>query len=139
MTIVFLKMSVLCFVSVLFIDDHPGSCGFSRVPGCSGVPPQPCHETVGLNHPFFSKTKTTIHHSKLIRYDWKCVYPRVPAPVLMSKFSDTTKALMEVMSKQAMSETASALRWVSSIISFFLIFFPFFVSELFIDKNCTKD
>ncbi len=37
---------------------------------------------------------------------------RVPAPVLMSKFSDTTKALMDVMSKQATSDTASALRWV---------------------------
>lgn len=49
------------------------------------------------------------------------IIPRVPAPVLMSKFSDTTKALMDVMSKQATSETASALRWVSRFITVSLL------------------
>lgn len=38
---------------------------------------------------------------------------RVPAPVLICKFSDTAKALMDVMSTLASSESASALRWVS--------------------------
>lgn len=33
---------------MLLIDDHPGGCGLSRVTGCSGVPSQPRHETVGL-------------------------------------------------------------------------------------------
>lgn len=33
-------------ISVLFVDDHPGGCGYSRVTGSGGVPPQPCHETV---------------------------------------------------------------------------------------------
>lgn len=42
---------------------------------------------------------------------------RVPAPVLISKFSDTTKALMDVMSKQASADSASALRWVSTLSS----------------------
>lgn len=54
--------------------------------------------------------------SRLLRCKLKsdrCVMlRRVPTPVLMSKFSDTTKALMDVMSKQATSDTASALRWV---------------------------
>lgn len=55
------SLVLMCLVSMLFVDDHPGSCGFSRVTGCSGVSPQPCHETVGLNHPSFSKTRK--HHS----------------------------------------------------------------------------
>ncbi|XP_061914095.1 RRP12-like protein [Entelurus aequoreus] len=42
---------------------------------------------------------------------------RVPAPVLMSKFSDTAKALMDVMSKQNTSETSSALRWILSCLA----------------------
>lgn len=59
--------------------------------------------------------------SRLIRCNLKShrcvVLYRVPTPVLMSKFSDTTKALMDVMSKQATSDTASALRWVSRFLS----------------------
>lgn len=59
--------------------------------------------------------------SRLIRCNLKSdrcvVLRRVPTPVLMSKFSDTTKALMDVMSKQATSDTASALRWVSRFLS----------------------
>nr|XP_057914344.1 RRP12-like protein isoform X2 [Doryrhamphus excisus] len=42
---------------------------------------------------------------------------RVPAPVLMSKFSDTTKALMDVMSQQTTPETGSALRWILSCLA----------------------
>ncbi|XP_057703940.1 RRP12-like protein [Corythoichthys intestinalis] len=42
---------------------------------------------------------------------------RVPAPVLMSKFSDTTKALMDIMSQQASSENTSSLRWILSCLA----------------------
>uniref|UniRef100_A0A8C2YZK7 Ribosomal RNA processing 12 homolog n=1 Tax=Cyclopterus lumpus TaxID=8103 RepID=A0A8C2YZK7_CYCLU len=52
-----------------------------------------------------------------VAYLLNLVMKRVPVPVLMSKFSDTTKALMEVMSKQAMFETASALRWIVSCLA----------------------
>ncbi|XP_041802911.1 RRP12-like protein [Chelmon rostratus] len=52
-----------------------------------------------------------------VAYLLNLVMKRVPAPVLMSKFSDTTKALMDVMSKQATSETASALRWILSCLA----------------------
>uniref|UniRef100_A0A8C4E408 Ribosomal RNA processing 12 homolog n=1 Tax=Dicentrarchus labrax TaxID=13489 RepID=A0A8C4E408_DICLA len=52
-----------------------------------------------------------------VAYLLNLVMKRVPAPVLMSKFSDTTKALMDIMSKQATSETASALRWILSCLA----------------------
>ncbi|KAM6997818.1 RRP12-like protein [Tautogolabrus adspersus] len=52
-----------------------------------------------------------------VAYLLNLVMKRVPAPVLMSKYSDTTKALMDVMSGQATSETASALRWVLSCLA----------------------
>ncbi|KAM9847722.1 RRP12-like protein [Aulostomus maculatus] len=52
-----------------------------------------------------------------VAYLLNLIMKRVPAPVLMSKFSDTTKALMDVMSKQATSETASALRWILSCLA----------------------
>lgn len=52
-----------------------------------------------------------------VAYLLNLVMKRVPAPVLMSKFSDTTKALMDVMSNQATSETASALRWILSCLA----------------------
>lgn len=39
---------------------------------------------------------------------------RVPSPVLIKKFSDTSKAFMGIMSSQACSSSTSALRWVSS-------------------------
>ncbi|XP_051935458.1 RRP12-like protein isoform X1 [Hippocampus zosterae] len=42
---------------------------------------------------------------------------RVPAPVLMSKFSDTTKVLMDIMSQQASSESTSSLRWILSCLA----------------------
>ncbi|XP_070833276.1 RRP12-like protein [Chaetodon trifascialis] len=52
-----------------------------------------------------------------VAYLLNLVMKRVPAPVLMSKFSDTTKALMDIMSKEATSETASALRWILSCLA----------------------
>uniref|UniRef100_A0AAQ5YAN6 Ribosomal RNA-processing protein 12-like conserved domain-containing protein n=1 Tax=Amphiprion ocellaris TaxID=80972 RepID=A0AAQ5YAN6_AMPOC len=52
-----------------------------------------------------------------VSYLLNLVMKRVPAPVLMSKFSDTTKALMDIMSKQATSDTASALRWILSCLA----------------------
>uniref|UniRef100_A0A3B4B912 Uncharacterized protein n=1 Tax=Periophthalmus magnuspinnatus TaxID=409849 RepID=A0A3B4B912_9GOBI len=42
---------------------------------------------------------------------------KVPTPVLISKFSDTSKALMDVMSKQATSDSVSALRWILSCLA----------------------
>lgn len=113
---------------VLFVDDNPGGCGFSRIAGCGSVPPQPRHETVRL----LSQTKNN-HACRGWKSDCCVVFSRVPAPVLMSKFSDTTKALMDVMSKQATSDTASALRWVSRFFSAPVLFF---VCLLLI---CSKD
>ncbi|KAJ8014068.1 hypothetical protein DPEC_G00036410 [Dallia pectoralis] len=52
-----------------------------------------------------------------VAYLLNLVMKRVPAPVLMSKFSDTAKALMDVMSNLASSESAAALRWVLSCLS----------------------
>ncbi|XP_029031381.1 RRP12-like protein [Betta splendens] len=52
-----------------------------------------------------------------VAYLLNLVMKRIPAPVLISKFSDTTKALMDVMSKQAMSDTAPALRWILSCLA----------------------
>ncbi|XP_077437828.1 RRP12-like protein [Vanacampus margaritifer] len=42
---------------------------------------------------------------------------RVPAPVLISKFSVTNKALMDIMSQQALSERSSSLRWILSCLA----------------------
>ncbi|KAM4599996.1 RRP12-like protein [Fundulus diaphanus] len=52
-----------------------------------------------------------------VAYLLNLVMKRVPAPVLQSKFSDTTKAFMDVMSKQASSDTSSALRWILSCLA----------------------
>ncbi|MEQ2258981.1 pre-rRNA processing protein, partial [Xenotaenia resolanae] len=52
-----------------------------------------------------------------VAYLLNLVMKRVPAPVLKSKFSDTTKAFMDVMSKQASSDTSSALRWILSCLA----------------------
>lgn len=52
-----------------------------------------------------------------VAYLLNLVMKRVPAPVLISKFSDTSKALMDVMSKQATSDSASALRWILSCLA----------------------
>uniref|UniRef100_A0A672G7J4 Uncharacterized protein n=1 Tax=Salarias fasciatus TaxID=181472 RepID=A0A672G7J4_SALFA len=51
-----------------------------------------------------------------VAYLLNLVMKRVPAPVLMSKFSDTTKALMDVMSKEASADTSS-LRWILSCLA----------------------
>ncbi|XP_013887776.1 RRP12-like protein [Austrofundulus limnaeus] len=52
-----------------------------------------------------------------VAYLLNLIMKRVPAPVLKNKFSDTSKALIDVMSKQAMSDTSSALRWVLSCLA----------------------
>ncbi|KAK7930832.1 hypothetical protein WMY93_007227 [Mugilogobius chulae] len=52
-----------------------------------------------------------------VAYLLNLVMKRVPAPVLITKFSDTSKALMDVMSKQATSDSASALRWILSCLA----------------------
>ncbi|XP_074532460.1 RRP12-like protein [Halichoeres trimaculatus] len=52
-----------------------------------------------------------------VAYLLNLVMKRVPAPVLISKFSDTTKALMDVMSREATCETAGALRWILSCLA----------------------
>ncbi|XP_053188669.1 RRP12-like protein [Scomber japonicus] len=59
----------------------------------------------------------SVESQAAVAYLLNLVMKRVPAPVLMSKFSDTTKALMDVMSKQATSEAASALRWILSCLA----------------------
>uniref|UniRef100_A0A3Q3WNJ1 Uncharacterized protein n=1 Tax=Mola mola TaxID=94237 RepID=A0A3Q3WNJ1_MOLML len=59
----------------------------------------------------------TAESQAAVAYLLNLVMKRVPAPVLMSKFSDTTKALMDVMSKQATSDTVSALRWILSCLA----------------------
>ncbi|XP_055280941.1 RRP12-like protein [Moschus berezovskii] len=45
------------------------------------------------------------------------VLKRVPSPVLIKKFSDTSKAFMDIMSAQAISGSTSALRWVLSCLA----------------------
>uniref|UniRef100_A0A3B5LVL1 Ribosomal RNA processing 12 homolog n=1 Tax=Xiphophorus couchianus TaxID=32473 RepID=A0A3B5LVL1_9TELE len=52
-----------------------------------------------------------------VAYLLNLVMKRVPAPVLKSKFSDTTKALMDIMSKQVSSDASSALRWILSCLA----------------------
>lgn len=93
------------------LDDHPGGGGWGGVAGCCGLPPQPRHETVRLCSRISSRQWIYFFHN-----EWLTLPVRVPAPVLISKFSDTTKALMDVMSKQATADSASALRWVSTLL-----------------------
>ncbi|XP_072293683.1 RRP12-like protein [Eucyclogobius newberryi] len=52
-----------------------------------------------------------------VAYLLNLVMKRVPVPVLISKFSDTSKALMDVMSKQATGDSVSALRWILSCLA----------------------
>ncbi|XP_003479611.1 RRP12-like protein [Cavia porcellus] len=49
-----------------------------------------------------------------VAYLLNLVLKRVPSPVLIKKFSDTSKAFMDIMSTQASSGSTSALRWVLS-------------------------
>ncbi|XP_072482690.1 RRP12-like protein [Notamacropus eugenii] len=45
------------------------------------------------------------------------VLKRVPSPVLIKKFSDTSKAFMDVLSAQASSGSTAVLRWVLSCLA----------------------
>ncbi|XP_067565925.1 RRP12-like protein isoform X3 [Pseudorca crassidens] len=47
-----------------------------------------------------------------VAYLLNLVLKRVPSPVLIKKFSDTSKAFMDIMSAQASSGSTSALRWI---------------------------
>ncbi|XP_021799239.2 RRP12-like protein isoform X2 [Papio anubis] len=52
-----------------------------------------------------------------VAYLLNLVLKRVPSPVLIKKFSDTSKAFMDVMSAQASSGSTSVLRWVLSCLA----------------------
>ncbi|XP_057387196.1 RRP12-like protein [Balaenoptera acutorostrata] len=52
-----------------------------------------------------------------VAYLLNLVLKRVPSPVLIKKFSDTSKAFMDIMSAQASSGSTSALRWVLSCLA----------------------
>ncbi|XP_040111084.1 RRP12-like protein isoform X2 [Oryx dammah] len=52
-----------------------------------------------------------------VAYLLNLVLKRVPSPVLIKKFSDTSKAFMDIMSAQAISGSTSALRWVLSCLA----------------------
>ncbi|XP_061083822.1 RRP12-like protein [Conger conger] len=52
-----------------------------------------------------------------VAYLLNLVLKRVPAPVLIKRFSDTAKVFMNVMSSQASSDCSSALRWVISCLA----------------------
>lgn len=55
-----------------------------------------------------------------VAYLLNLVLKRVPSPVLIKKFSDTSKAFMDIMSAQASSGSTSALRWVLSCLAILL-------------------
>ncbi|XP_062958060.1 RRP12-like protein isoform X2 [Cynocephalus volans] len=52
-----------------------------------------------------------------VGYLLNLVLKRVPSPVLIKKFSDTSKAFMDIMSAQASSGSTSVLRWVLSCLA----------------------
>ncbi|XP_012622983.1 RRP12-like protein isoform X2 [Microcebus murinus] len=52
-----------------------------------------------------------------VAYLLNLVLKRVPSPVLIKKFSDTSKAFMDIMSAQASSGSTSFLRWVLSCLA----------------------
>ncbi|XP_058910671.1 RRP12-like protein [Kogia breviceps] len=52
-----------------------------------------------------------------VAYLLNLVLKRVPSPVLIKKFSDTSKVFMDIMSAQASSGSTSALRWVLSCLA----------------------
>ncbi|KAI5277518.1 Rrp12-Like Protein [Manis pentadactyla] len=52
-----------------------------------------------------------------VAYLLNLVLKRVPSPVLIRKFSDTSKAFMDIMSAQASIGSTSALRWVLSCLA----------------------
>lgn len=55
-----------------------------------------------------------------VAYLLNLVLKRVPSPVLIKKFSDTSKAFMDIMAAQASSGSSSALRWVLSCLAVLL-------------------
>lgn len=55
-----------------------------------------------------------------VAYLLNLVLKRVPSPVLIKKFSDTSKVFMDIMSAQASSGSTSALRWVLSCLAILL-------------------
>ncbi|XP_052619165.1 RRP12-like protein isoform X2 [Peromyscus californicus insignis] len=55
-----------------------------------------------------------------VAYLLNLVLKRVPSPVLIKKFSDTSKAFMDIMSAQASSGSTSALRWILSCLAILL-------------------
>ncbi|CAO2585490.1 RRP12-like protein [Lemmus lemmus] len=55
-----------------------------------------------------------------VAYLLNLVLKRVPSPVLVKKFSDTSKAFMDIMAAQASSGSSSALRWVLSCLAVLL-------------------
>ncbi|XP_038204525.1 RRP12-like protein [Arvicola amphibius] len=55
-----------------------------------------------------------------VAYLLNLVLKRVPSPVLVKKFSDTSKAFMDIMAAQASSGSSSALRWVLSCLAILL-------------------
>ncbi|XP_069044944.1 RRP12-like protein [Lepisosteus oculatus] len=52
-----------------------------------------------------------------VAYLLNLVLKRVPSPVLIKKFSDTSKVFMSIMSTHASKESPSALRWVVSCLA----------------------
>ncbi|KAF4105889.1 RRP12-like protein [Onychostoma macrolepis] len=52
-----------------------------------------------------------------VAYLLNLVMKRMPVAVLKKKFSDTAKALLDVMSNQASSDTLSCLRWIISCLA----------------------
>ncbi|XP_055976374.1 RRP12-like protein [Sorex fumeus] len=52
-----------------------------------------------------------------VAYLLNLVLKRVPSPVLIKKFSDTSKAFMDLLSAQAGGSSTSALRWVLSCLA----------------------
>ncbi|XP_040419546.1 RRP12-like protein isoform X2 [Cygnus olor] len=52
-----------------------------------------------------------------VAYLLNLVLKRVPSPVLIKKFSDTSKAFVGIVSSQACSGSTSALRWVLSCLA----------------------
>ncbi|KFQ78909.1 RRP12-like, partial [Phaethon lepturus] len=55
-----------------------------------------------------------------VAYLLNLVLKRVPSPVLIKKFSDTSKVFMSIVSSQACSSSTSALRWVLSCLAMLL-------------------
>ncbi|KAL0965920.1 hypothetical protein UPYG_G00287910 [Umbra pygmaea] len=81
------------------------------------------HEGKETETEYFAALMTTLEAVEsgeslaAVAYLLNLVMKRVPAPVLMSKFSETAKALMDVMSTLASSESNSGIRWVLSCLS----------------------